>query len=258
VRRRGTQTLRREDGRIVCEKVVVADRTWLRLKGLLGRRSLPAGEGIVLRPGFSIHTAFMRFPIDAVFLDQDLVVLKISAPLRPFHTASCRGAREVVELSAGECARRGLAVGDRVAWASQATVLDTPVGAPVVPVEPEIRGRVALASRDARFVKLTRFLLDGKGIESGTSVPPEKLIDVVETDDDLDAVILDAQDAVAQALATANAARALRPDVSILIVGEGEASQRAPVGVRIYDKWNETDDLLDAIETILKDRQLDE
>src|SRR6476620_2773654 len=107
MRRRGTQMLRREDGRVIGEKVVVADRTWLRLKGLLGRRSLPPGEGITLRPGFSIHTAFMRFPIDAVFLDQDLVVLKISADLRPFHTASCRGAREVVELSAGECARRG-------------------------------------------------------------------------------------------------------------------------------------------------------
>jgi len=149
-------------------------------------------------------------------------------------------------------------MGDRVAWASQSAALDTPVDTPAPRIEQEIRGRVALASRDARFVKLTRFLLDGKGIDSGATVPVEKLVDVVETDDDLDAVILDAQDAVAQALATANAAHALRPDVAILIVGEAEASQRAPAGVRIYDKWNETDDLLAAIETILKDRQVDE
>ena len=45
-------------------------------------------------------------------------MLKISAGVRPFHAASCRGAREVVELRAGECERRGLEVGDRVAWAS--------------------------------------------------------------------------------------------------------------------------------------------
>ncbi len=57
---------------------------------------------------------FMRFPIDAVFLDSDRRVLKIVENLRPWRTASCRGAREVVELSAGECRRRGLAVGERL------------------------------------------------------------------------------------------------------------------------------------------------
>ena len=114
----GTLTLRREDGRVVCERVRVAD-TWVRrLRGALLRRSLPSDEGFVLRPAFSIHTMFMQFPIDVLFLDQDLKVLKISAAVRPFHTASCRGAREVVELRAGECERRGLEVGDRVAWAS--------------------------------------------------------------------------------------------------------------------------------------------
>ena len=64
-----TLTLRREDGRIVCERVVVADRAHRRMRGLLGRKYLRQGEGMVLRPGWSIHTAFMRFPIDAVFLD---------------------------------------------------------------------------------------------------------------------------------------------------------------------------------------------
>jgi len=72
-----TLTLRREDGRIVCERVVVADRAHRRMRGLLGRKYLRQGEGMVLRPGWSIHTAFMRFPIDAVFLDADQVVIKI-------------------------------------------------------------------------------------------------------------------------------------------------------------------------------------
>ena len=255
--RRGTLTLRREDGRIVCERVVVADKTFRRMRGLLGRGSLPPGEGITLRPAWSIHTGFMRFPIDVVFVDQDLVVLRIDADLRPFRTASCRGAREVVELSAGECARRGLTVGDRVAWASHTAAIGTPAAAPATPQEAEIRGRVILASRDARFVKLTRFLLYGRGIDAETTVQADKLSLAVEQETDVDAVILDAQDGVAQALVTANAARALRPDVPILIVGETEASERAPLGARVYDKWDETDELLAALEQILDEHQVD-
>ena len=107
-RRHGTLTLRREDGRIVTERVKLADTWPRRMAGLLGRSSVGHDEGVVLRPAFSIHTFFMRFPIDAVFLDYDLVVLRIASPLRPFRTASCRGAREVVEIRAGECERRGL------------------------------------------------------------------------------------------------------------------------------------------------------
>ena len=53
-------------------------------------RGLAFPNGIVIRPGFSIHTAFMQFPIDAVFLDSDLVVLRIEQTMRPFRAASCR------------------------------------------------------------------------------------------------------------------------------------------------------------------------
>ena len=95
-------TLRREDGRVVAESVTVADSTMRRLRGLLGKRDLPSGYGVLLRPAWSIHTAFMRFPIDVVFLDPDQVVIKIVPNLTPFKTASCRGAREIVEQEADE------------------------------------------------------------------------------------------------------------------------------------------------------------
>ena len=74
---------------------------------------------MVLRPAWNVHTAFMRFPIDFVFLDSDQVVIRIERAVAPWRTVSCRGAREVVELAPGECERRGLEVGDRVAWASR-------------------------------------------------------------------------------------------------------------------------------------------
>ena len=64
--------VRKEDGTVVCARCVVADSAWTRTKGLLGRASLDEDEGILLRPGGSIHMFFMRFPIDAVFLDREL------------------------------------------------------------------------------------------------------------------------------------------------------------------------------------------
>ena len=109
--------LTREDGCVVCEQLLVATRPLRRMRGLLGRRDLPQDEGILLRPAGSIHTFFMRFAIDAVFLDQELVVVGIEPQLAPWRTAGRRGAKSVVELASGECARRGLTVGDRLAFA---------------------------------------------------------------------------------------------------------------------------------------------
>lgn len=82
------------------------------MRGLLGRSSLAAGEGMLFRPASSIHMFFMRFAIDAVFCDDDLVVLQVVPSLKPWRIASRRGAKVVVELAAG--AASGLAVGDRL------------------------------------------------------------------------------------------------------------------------------------------------
>jgi hypothetical protein len=66
---------------------------------------------MLLRPASSIHTAFMRFAIDAVFLDREDRVLKVAADVAPWRMAACRGARAVLELPAGEAERRGLRPG---------------------------------------------------------------------------------------------------------------------------------------------------
>ena len=187
----GTLTLRREDGRIVCERCVVADRAHRRFRGLLGRRRLTPGQGMVLRPAFAIHTHFMHFPIDVVFLDSDQVVVAIERNLRPWRTASFRGAREVVELAAGECDRRGLEVGDRVAWASRSAA-DVRADAATSEWDDssEPRARVLIASRDPRFVKLARFLLEGRDFEVEELTSPEKLSDAIQ-DPELDLALLD-------------------------------------------------------------------
>jgi hypothetical protein len=102
-------------GTIVCESAVIADNPWLRLRGLLGRDTLPAGEGILLTPSPSIHSAFMRFEFDAVFLDKDLRVLRLVERLPAWKARGAKGAKSVLELGAGEIQARGLQVGDELA-----------------------------------------------------------------------------------------------------------------------------------------------
>ena len=103
---------------MVCGRCKLADRPLARLRGLLGRDGLDSGEGLLLRPASSIHTFFMRFPIDVVFLDRALVVLGIHDTIDPWRTASQRGAKVVLELPAGESSRRGLTVGDQLTLAA--------------------------------------------------------------------------------------------------------------------------------------------
>jgi uncharacterized membrane protein (UPF0127 family) len=104
--------LRRRDGSVVCEALRVADRPSSRMRGLLGRRDLPNGEGLLLRPAGSVHTAFMRFPIDLVFLGADDRVVKVAHSVPPWRAVACRGAKAVIELAAGECSRRDVQEGD--------------------------------------------------------------------------------------------------------------------------------------------------
>jgi len=100
------------DGRVICPRLAVADSAPTRMKGLLGRRGLEPGEGLLLRPAGSVHTAFMRFAIDVVFLNRQMEVLRVVSGMRPWRMVGQRGARAVLELAAGEAVRTGIAAGE--------------------------------------------------------------------------------------------------------------------------------------------------
>jgi hypothetical protein len=110
------RTLATVDGVIVCAHCRIAKDPWTRMRGLLGRTKLAKGEGILLRPASSVHTWFMLFPIDVVFLDGDLRVLRVVSYVRPWRAVWRRGAAAVLELAAGECAARGVDVGAHLDW----------------------------------------------------------------------------------------------------------------------------------------------
>jgi uncharacterized membrane protein (UPF0127 family) len=101
------------DGTELVEKLILAESTFDRMRGLLGRNSLPANAGLLIRPCRSIHMWFMRFPIDAAFLDSGLRVLKITRNLRPWQLGwAPRQTQCVLETAAGALAR--LKVGDQL------------------------------------------------------------------------------------------------------------------------------------------------
>jgi len=80
----------------------LADSAIPRMIGLLGRDSLAPGDGLVLTPCNSIHTCFMRFAIDVVFLDRAGTVLRAVTALRPFRYAwGGLRAKTTIELPAG-------------------------------------------------------------------------------------------------------------------------------------------------------------
>ncbi len=83
-----------------------------------GGRRLPRGRGMLMRPTWFVHTAFIRFPVDVIFLDRDLTVLAVTEHMQPWRTAGHLRAHSVLKLAAGESAALALRVGDRLAWGS--------------------------------------------------------------------------------------------------------------------------------------------
>ncbi len=86
------------------------------MKGLLGHRELDSSEGFWIEPCNSVHTVFMRYPIDVLFLDRRGVVLKIIKNLMPWRFAGALRARTALELRGGSVASLGIVLGERVMW----------------------------------------------------------------------------------------------------------------------------------------------
>lgn len=86
-----------------------------RFMGLMGRSTLPFGEGLWIDPCNSIHTFFMRIPIDVLFLDRERRVVKVFPALVPWRTTRIYGkARTVLELPAGTLAASRTSEGDQL------------------------------------------------------------------------------------------------------------------------------------------------
>ena len=100
--------------RVVAATVELAVTRAARRRGLLGRDGLAPNHALLIAPCSSIHTWFMRFPIDVIFVTRDGRVVKTRAAMPAWKMALGWGAYAVVELPAGAVAQAGVTVGDRL------------------------------------------------------------------------------------------------------------------------------------------------
>ena len=101
---------------VIGSRIRLADTPKLRSKGLLGKKSLESGEGLMIRPCWSIHTAFMRFSLDVLYIDRQGGVMKVVSNLQPFRISGAWGARDTIELPAGALDGLDIRRGDRLAY----------------------------------------------------------------------------------------------------------------------------------------------
>ena len=102
----------RRTGAVVGAEVERATSHWERMRGLLGRDGLAPGGGMRFDGTNSIHMAFMRFPIDVLYLDRDWHVVKLVHALPPWRFSAARRAKITVELPAGTLNALDIRAGD--------------------------------------------------------------------------------------------------------------------------------------------------
>ena len=100
-----------EGDRLLVGELEVADTPRSRTKGLLGRKAFPQGSGMLLVGCWSIHTFFLTFQIDIVYLTGRMEVARVVSRMAPWRLSASLRAEHVLELPAGDAARLGIAGG---------------------------------------------------------------------------------------------------------------------------------------------------
>jgi uncharacterized protein len=219
-------------GNVLCDRALLADTPVRRARGLLGRPALRPGDGLLLQPAPSIHTAFVRFEFDAVFLDSTLRIVRVVERVRPWRIVSAQRAFSVLELAAGEITRRGAAVGDQI------VVSDLPeVTAPVVAGPHGPATRVLLVGSDRRFRSVTAALLQRRGYE--VSVGEQAELVELATRMAAQVVVVDAGGRPAVAALEVARLEALEPAIGFIVVGEAPGA---------LAKWGPIEELSEAID----------
>jgi uncharacterized membrane protein (UPF0127 family) len=100
---------------LIGDRIEIAETSFARMRGLLGRKSLDEGEGLWISPSSGVHTVGMSFAIDVLGMDKDLRVVRIWERLAPWRATSLSlRTHSVIELPAGRIAEVPVRVGDRL------------------------------------------------------------------------------------------------------------------------------------------------
>lgn len=102
-------------GEILGDNIAEAAGMWGSFKGLMFKKSLPEGHGLIFKPARGIHTNFMRFPIDLIFFDRDQRVTKVRPSMVPWRL-DFTNAQGVIEMPAGAAERHDVRPGDQLVF----------------------------------------------------------------------------------------------------------------------------------------------
>ena len=124
MKKQNAQLRDRETRRVVVPHLEVAVSLWIQTVGLMGRRELLADAGLFIPHCNAIHTAFVRFPIDVIFLDKQMTAIRLVSVLSPWRVVGfVRGADAVVELPAGTLRQKEIAIGQQFTVHDPARIL---------------------------------------------------------------------------------------------------------------------------------------
>ena len=111
------KVIHQNNGQVIATDVKEAFSFWKRLKGLLFTSKLGDQDGLYLFPCSSIHTFFMKYPIDVVYLSDDHVVLATEEKLQPWKTGKrVKEAKAVIELAEGKVAKEKIQPGQKLIY----------------------------------------------------------------------------------------------------------------------------------------------
>src|SRR5262249_57319618 len=99
---------------VLAQSCDVADTSAKRRTGLLKHTELAPGEGLWIKPCESVHTFFMKFPIDLVYLDRKHKVRKVRHAVPAWRLSACLTAHSILELPAGIAKQSGTRIGDQL------------------------------------------------------------------------------------------------------------------------------------------------
>jgi CheY-like chemotaxis protein len=240
---------------------------------------------MLLRPAPSIHTAFMRFAIDAVFVDGTLQVKKIVENLRPWRIASAWRASGVLELGAGEVQRRGIAIGDQLGVVEVTDRLGAVVASPgssretgsadptpgldeqpgtelgeereraesIAPDQAAYTTRVLLIGKDRRFRSVAAALLTRRGCAVTLGDGSARIAELARQVR-ADVVVLDAGTSLTAAALETAPLQTLNPPVGVVVVGE--EPEQGLSAMPVLAKWGSFDKFYGAVQQARAARDL--
>ena len=110
---------------VLADRLEVADSSAKRSKGLLGRKALPAGEGLWIVPSESVHTFGMQFPIDLIYLDRKHRIRKVRSSVPPWRVSVCLSAHSIIELPSGTIGQTQSKLGDILEFSASTVTRNT-------------------------------------------------------------------------------------------------------------------------------------